>query len=320
MRRGRVLACGAGLAVAAALPLVAAQPTVVAAIIILFGCYLAQCWNLAAGYAGQFSLGHGIFIAAGAYTSSVLLTHYGVSPWLGMAAGAAVAAVLGAGLAAIAFRYRVRGVFFAVVTLSALEVVRALVEEWDFVGGNAGLVMVLSNKPGNMMFFARWPYYEIILALVALLAFATWRLENSRFGQYLLALREDEDAAEASGVPTFRCKVAIIAMSAACTALAGTFYAQFLLFIDPDTLFGFEHTLTMMLGTIVGGAGTVAGPILGSLLFGIFSDLLRTLPFANSREMASLLGMAYALVLMIVVLRLPGGLMSLLRARVRGRR
>jgi branched-chain amino acid transport system permease protein len=303
------------IAAAVALPAVMPGSMVVSAIIVLFSCYLAQCWNLAAGYAGQFSLGHGIFIAIGAYTSSVLLTRYGISPWLGMWAGAALATLAGAALSAVAFRYRVRGVFFAVITLSALEVVRALFEEWDFVGGNAGLVMVLANDPANMMFTARWPYYEIILALVLLLAGLTWRLERSRFGQYLLALREDEEAAEATGVPTFRCKVMIIAVSAACTALAGTFYAQFLLFIAPETLFGFEHTLDMMLGTIVGGAGTIGGPVLGSLLFGILSALLRTLPFANSREMASLVGILYALALLVVVLRLPGGLVSLLARR-----
>ncbi len=307
------------LAAAASLPAFAPESTVVAAIIIAFDCYLAQCWNLAAGYAGLFSLGHGIFLAIGAYTSTILLTRYGVSPWLGMWVGAALAALAGAALSAVAFRYRVRGVFFAVVTLSALEVVRALFEEWDFVGANAGIVMVLSNDPANMMFNARWPYYEIILALVALLALATWRFERSRFGQFVVALREDEAAAEASGVPTFRCKVAIVALSAACTALAGTFYAQFLLFIAPDTLFGFDNTLTMMLGTIVGGSGTVAGPVVGSLLFGVLSDVLRTLPFANSRETASMLGIVYALVLLVVALRLPGGIVSLIATRVRSR-
>jgi branched-chain amino acid transport system permease protein len=305
------------LAAAAALPAFAPQSTVVAAIIIAFDCYLAQCWNLAAGYAGLFSLGHGIFLAIGAYTSTILLTRYGVSPFLGMWAGAALAALAGAALSAVAFRYRVRGVFFAVVTLSALEVVRALFEDWDFVGANSGIVMVLSNDPANMMFSARWPYYELILAFVALLAFGTSHFARSRFGQFVVALREDEAAAEASGVPTFRCKVAVVALSAACTALAGTFYAQFLLFIAPDTLFGFDNTLTMMQGTIVGGSGTVAGPIVGSLLFGILSDVLRTLPFADSREMASLLGIVYAVVLLIVALRLPGGLVSLVAARVR---
>jgi branched-chain amino acid transport system permease protein len=308
------------LVAAAALPAFANEPTVVAAIIVLFQCYLAQCWNLAAGYAGQFSLGHGIFLAIGAYTSSVLLTRYGISPWLGMWLGAVLAALAGAALSAVAFRYRLRGVFFAVVTLSALEVVRALFEEWDFIGGNSGLSMVLVDDPGNMMFMSRTPYYEIALALVALLAAGTWLFERSRFGQFVMALREDEDAAEASGVPTFRCKVAIIALSAACTAIAGTFYAQFLLFIAPETIFSFNNTLSMMLGTIVGGAGTVVGPILGSLLFGILSDVLRTLPFADSREWASLLGMVYALVLMIVVLRLPSGLVSLRLRRLGSRR
>jgi branched-chain amino acid transport system permease protein len=312
MKRGFTIAAIVGVvACAAALPLIARQQFVVASTLILFNCYLAQCWNLAAGYAGQFSLGHTVFLAIGAYTSTVLFKDYDVSPWFGMFAGAAIAAAIGAGLSAVAFRYRVRGVFFAVVTLSAVEVFRGLFAGWDFLGGTSGIFLISSQSPANMIFVSRVPYYELILAMVILLAAGTYALENSRFGQYLMALREDEDTAEASGVPTFRCKVAIIAISAAATAFAGTFYAQFLLFIVPETLFTFDHIVNMMLGTIVGGSGTVLGPIIGSMLFGVLSDFLRTLPIVNSREAASLVKIAYGVVLMIVVLRMPRGIAGL---------
>jgi branched-chain amino acid transport system permease protein len=303
--------CAIVVLAAAAFPAFVNQQLAVVGIVILLNCYLAQCWNLAAGYAGLFSLGHGVFIAAGAYTSTVLFTSYSVSPWIGMFGGAAIASVLGAALSAIAFRYRLRGVFFAVVTLSALEVCRGLVAGWDFLGGTSGIFMISAQDPANMLFNGRTPYYEIILAMVVLMAIGTYALERSRFGQYLIALREDEETAEASGVPTFRCKVGIIALSGAATALAGTFYAQFLLFIVPETLFTFDHTLNMMLGTIVGGAGTVLGPIVGSLVFGVFSDVLRSLPLINSREAASVVRIAYGLLLMIMVLRVPAGIVGL---------
>jgi branched-chain amino acid transport system permease protein len=296
---------------AAAFPLIARQQMVVAGTLIFFSCYLSQCWNLAAGYAGQFSLGHAVFLAVGAYTSTVLFRDLGISPWAGMFVGALLAAMVGAALSAIAFRYRVRGVFFAVVTLSSVEVFRGLFAGWEFLGGTSGIFLISSQDPANMIFVSRVPYYEIILAMVVLMAIATYALERSRFGQYLMALREDEETAEASGVPTFRCKVAIIALSAAATALAGTFYAQFLLFIVPETLFTFDHILNMMLGTIVGGSGTVLGPIVGSILFGMLSDFLRTLPLVNSREAASLVKVAYGVVLMIIVLRMPWGIVGL---------
>jgi len=296
---------------AASLPWLVPEPVVTAAIVILFNCYLAQCWNLAAGYAGQFSLGHALFLGIGGYTSSVLLVRYGVTPWFGMLLGALLAALAGAALSAVAFRYRVKGVFFAVVTLSAVEIVRGLFDNWDLVGGTGGMVMVLADAPAKMMFMSRTPYYLIMLGLVAAVALGTAWLERTRFGKQLEALREDEEAAEATGVRTFRCKVAIIALSAFFTAFAGTFYAQFLLFIVPETLFSFDHMLTMMLGAMVGGAGTVVGPILGGALFGTLSEFLRTLPFANSREVASLLRALYAIILMVVVTRFPGGLVSI---------
>jgi branched-chain amino acid transport system permease protein len=300
---------------AALFPFFVRQQIVVAGTLVLFSCYLAQCWNIAAGYAGQFSLGHTVFLAVGAYTSTVLFRDYAVSPWIGMWIGAGLAALLGALLSAVAFWYRVRGVFFAVITLGSVEVFRGLFSELDVLGGTAGIFMISANDPANMNFLSRIPYYEIILALVVLASAGTFWLEHSRLGQYAMALREDEEAAEASGVPTFRCKIAIIAISAAATAIAGTFYAQFLLFIVPETLFSFDHMLNMMLGTIVGGSGTILGPIVGSMLFGVLGDVLRSLPLVNSREAASLIRIGYGLVLIVVVLRTPRGIVGLWERR-----
>lgn len=310
-----VAAIAVAVALAVVFPFFVRQQMVVAGTFVLFSCYLAQCWNLAAGYAGQFSLGHTVFLAVGAYTSTVLFRDYAVSPWIGMWVGAGLAALLGAVLSAVAFWYRVRGVFFAVITLGSVEVFRGLFSEFDILGGTAGIFLISANDPVNMNFLSRIPYYEIILALVVLAAAGTFWLERSRLGQYAMALREDEEAAEASGVPTFRCKIVVIAISAAATALAGTFYAQFLLFIVPETLFSFDHMLNMMLGTIVGGSGTILGPIVGSLLFGVLGDVLRSLPVVNSQEAASLVRIGYGLFLIVVVLRMPRGIVSLWERR-----
>jgi len=220
-----VAAIAVAVALAAVFPFFVRQQMVVAGTLVLFSCYLAQCWNLAGGYAGLFSLGHTVFLAVGAYTSTVLFRDYSVSPWIGMWVGAGLAALLGAVLSAVAFWYRVRGVFFAVITLGSVEVCRGLFSGFDILGGTAGIFLISANDPVNMNFLSRIPYFEIILTLVVLAAAGTFWLERSRLGQYAMALREDEEAAEASGVPTFRCKIVVISISAAATALAGTFYA-----------------------------------------------------------------------------------------------
>jgi branched-chain amino acid transport system permease protein len=283
-----------------------------AAITALELIYLAQCWNIVAGYAGLFSLGHSLFFGIGAYASTVLLLNFGVSPWLGAIGGAALSALAGVVLGALAFRYRVKGVFFAVLTLGSVEVVRGIVQNWDAIGAASGLFISMADAPHNMLFLDRRPYYWIALAMVVLMTVLTALMERSKFGQYLLAIREDEDAAEAAGVDAFRSKLKAIALSAALTAFGGTFYAQFMLYISPDTTFVFEHQLNMMLGTMVGGAGTVAGPIVGSAVFSVIAESLRHLPLGEGR-IEPISQIAYAIILMVVMMILPGGLVSLVR-------
>jgi branched-chain amino acid transport system permease protein len=317
--RGWLHAAGACLLAAAIAlpPYLLPEYVITSLILVLFNCYLAQCWNLAAGYAGQLALGHTLFLAIGGYTSSVLFARYGVTPWLGLWAGGFIAAGVGGVLSAIAFRYRVKGIFFALITLASAGVARGLFEHWDFIGGTRGIFIPLSPDPSSMTFLTRAPYYVIIATMVVALTAATLYLSRSRFGQYLLALREDEAAAEATGVPTFRCKVYAISLSAFFTALGGTFYAQFLLYLAPETVFNFEHMLGMILGTMLGGAGTVAGPLIGAALLSTLSQVFRLLPIANSYEVASLLKMIYAIVLIVIIVKLPGGLISLVRNRRR---
>jgi branched-chain amino acid transport system permease protein len=273
--------------------------------------------NLAAGYAGLFSLGHSVFLGIGAYTSTILFMKAGVSPWMGALVGAALSAAVGAALALVAFLYRIRGVSFAILTLGAMEVAKGLADNWGWISGPVGINLILANDPANMLFSSRTPYYYIILGCVLALTAITWRMEHSRFGQYLLAIREDEDAAEASGIDVRRYKILAMALSAGLTALAGTFYAQFYLYISPDTLFVFDHQMTMMLGAMVGGAGTILGPIIGSSVFSAIAEVLHNLPFAETRYINSAAKMFYAVVLMTVMIYLPGGILSMVSSRMR---
>jgi branched-chain amino acid transport system permease protein len=311
----RVAAAVLVVAAAAALPLVAGPHLLTAMIVALHAAYMALAWNVAAGYAGQFSLGHSLFYGIGAYASTMLYLKLGLTPWVGMFAGAALAGVAGVLLALGVYRYNVRGIFFALVTLGAAEVAKGLADNWDFIKGPVGILLTMKNAPAEFFFLRREPYYYVALAMVVALFLVSLGLARSPLGQYFLAVREDEQAAEASGVDTYRYKTIAIGLSAALTAFAGSFYAQFYLYVSPDTVFVFEPQLTMMLGTMVGGAGTALGPILGSLLFSGLGEALRNLPVENTRQVVIGSKMVYAVLLIVILLYLPGGLVTLGRRR-----
>ena len=305
----------AALAAAAAVPLVAGQHVLTALIVALHAAYIALAWNVAAGYAGQFSLGHSLFYGIGAYASTMLYLKLGLTPWVGMFAGAALAGVVGVLLALGVYRYNVRGIFFALVTLGAAEVAKGLADNWDWIKGPVGILLTMKAAPAEFFFLRREPYYYVALAMVVAMVAISLVLERSRLGQHFLAVREDEAAAEASGVDTHRAKTVAIGLSAALTAFAGSFYAQFYLYVSPDTVLTFEPQLTMMLGTMVGGAGTALGPVLGSVLFSGLGEALRNLPFENTRQVVIGSKLVYAILLIVILIYLPGGLITLGRRR-----
>jgi branched-chain amino acid transport system permease protein len=312
----RIAVAVAMLVAAAALPLVAGQHLLTAMIVALHAAFMALAWNVAAGYAGQFSLGHSLFYGIGAYASTVLYLRLGLTPWAGMFAGAALAGVVGILLALGVYRYNVHGIFFALVTLGAAEVAKGLADNWDFIKGPVGILLSMQHAPGDFFFLHREPYYFVALVMLVAMILISLLLERSPLGQYFLAVREDEEAAEASGVNTYRYKTIAIGLSATLTAFAGSFYAQFYLYISPETVFIFEPQLTMMLGTMVGGAGTAFGPVIGAMLFSGLGEALRNLPFIEStRQLVIGSKMVYAVLLIVVLIYLPGGLITLGRKR-----
>lgn len=312
---GRAAVTSIALLAAAAVPLVAGQHVLTALIVALHASYIALAWNVAAGYAGQFSLGHSLFYGIGAYASTMLYLKLGLTPWAGMFAGAAIAGVVGVLLALGVYRYNVRGIFFALVTLGAAEVAKGLADNWDWIKGPVGILLTMKAAPGEFFFLRREPYYYVALAMVVVMIAISLVLERSRLGQHFLAVREDEAAAEASGVDTYRAKTVAIGLSAALTAFAGSFYAQFYLYVSPETVLTFEPQLTMMLGTMVGGAGTALGPVLGSVLFSGLGEALRNLPFENTRQVVIGSKLVYALLLIVILIYLPGGLITLGRRK-----
>jgi branched-chain amino acid transport system permease protein len=280
---------------------------------VLFFAYLGAAWNILGGYGGQFSFGHAAFFGIGAYTSSLLLLRAGVSPWLGMLAGGVLAGFFGLGAGFLSFRYGLRGPYFSLVTLAFAEMLRVLAVNWKAVGSSLGLVIPSRGSAPSMFLFAeKLPYYYVILIMTLGALAITRGIERSRLGYALVAVRENEDAAEAAGLDTLRVKLSGMVISSFLTALGGTFYAQYFAYIDPSLTFGVSISIEGLLRAIVGGAGTLWGPLLGSFVLTPISELTRAL--LRGRAGADV--MLYGLLLILVISFLPQGLMGwITRAR-----
>jgi len=302
----RALGALAAVALLAAPPLLPKYPLEIL-ISILFSAYLGLAWNILGGYAGQFSFGHAAFFGIGAYTSTLLFLRAGVSPWLGMLAGGALAAAFGLFAGYLSFRYGLRGPYFSLVTLAFAEMLRVVAVNAKVVGASLGLVIPSGTPAPSLFVFAgKLPYYYVILAMTGLALLITRRVARGRLGYALIAVRENEDAAEAAGVNALGGKLAAMALSSFLTALGGTFYAQYFAYIDPTITFGPAISIQGLLPAIVGGAGTVLGPLLGSFVLTPISELTRAL--LRGRAGADI--MLYGLVLMLVISFLPQGLMG----------
>jgi branched-chain amino acid transport system permease protein len=296
-------------AVAVAVPPFLSTYVVHNLVLIAFFAFLGSAWNVLGGYAGQFSFGHAAFFGIGAYTSTLLLVRGGVSPWIGLAAGGLLAAAFGCFAGYLAFRYGLRGPYFALVTLAFAEMLRLVAVNWMAIGGPMGILIPLpkgGDSLARLQFREKLPYYYVMLGLLAATLWLTRRIERSRLGYCLVALRENEDAAQASGVDTRTAKLAAMGVSAFLTALGGGFYAQYFSFIDPTLTFGVSVSVEILLRPIVGGPGTLVGPLLGSLVLTPLSEVTRSL----IRGRPGIDVMIYGLILVLVVTFLPRGLVG----------
>ena len=278
-------------------------------VLVLFFALLGQSWNIAGGFAGQLSFGHAVFFGVGAYASSILQLKLGANAWIGLPAGAAAGAIVGALIAALSFRAGLRGSYFALITLAFAEAFRILANSVGFTGGGVGLLVPLKPGVANLQ-LERIGFYYLIAALAALsIAIAIW-LTRSRFGARLAAIRENEDAARALGIDTFREKVKVLALSGALAGAGGCFYAQYFLYIDPSVTFGVDKSVEMLLVAMIGGAGTVYGPLIGALLLTLVGEWTRAVTDAQGLSL-----IIYGALLVAVIGFLPNGLVDAFRWR-----
>jgi branched-chain amino acid transport system permease protein len=302
---------GLALVVLLALPAVLSSYALTIFILILFYGFLGQAWNIVGGYAGQLSVGHAAFVGIGAYTSAMLSTEWGVTPWLGMFVGAALSTVLGAIVGYLGFRFGLRGFYFVLLTVAFAEVCRILVSNIDALGGALGLYITFTGNPRQFQFQDQRAYYYIALALMLAATGVAALIERRRFGIYLTAIREDESACEALGVDTFKYKMLAMLVSSFLTGLGGTFYAFYLFSLQPNTVFGIPLSVEIIIRPIIGGAGTLLGPILGSFILTPLGELSRQYFGQSGLHGAHLI--VYGVLLVSVVLFLPQGAYPYLR-------
>jgi branched-chain amino acid transport system permease protein len=276
---------------------------------ILLFAFIGTAWNLMGGYARQLSLGHAAFFGLGAYTSTLLQIDFGISPWIGMIAGGVVAMLASLPIGWLCFR--LRGPYFTIATIATAQALMLIFLKFrDFAWGAEGTTIPnLGHAPLMMQFEGKAPYYYIVLGLLALALAITARIERSRMGYYLVAIGEDEDAAEAVGIDAPRVKRNIYMISSFLTALAGTFYTQYIYFIDPQTAFNFNISIEAALVSIVGGIGMLWGPVIGTVLLETTSALLQSW-LGNSIGGVQLT--VYSIILMTVILWRPTGIMGFL--------
>ena len=309
------------VAVLAAVPLVVHSNTALNFLVITLLTALAgQGWNILGGYGGQYSFGHAAFFGTGAYVTAILQVRYGVNAWPGFVVGIAAGALVGAVIGALTFRAGLRGSYFALVTLAFAEVLRIIASVAPITGAGVGTLIKLDLHASALQFESRALFYWVILALLAVSLVIARTIENTGFGAWLIAVRENEDAARALGVDAFKVKLGAMTISAAITAAAGCFYAQYFLFIDSSIAFGTRMSIEALLTPIIGGAGTVFGPLVGALVVKALGEAATYV----AGDAPGLNLIVYGCVLVLVIAFAPRGLIGLVagarRRFARGRR
>lgn len=270
-----LLAAFAGLLVAA--PFFVSDYVLSVLIIVLYFAYTGQAWNLMIGFAGLLSLGHALFVGLGAYASAALFIHFGIGPWAGIFLAVAAAVLMGSAIGYLAFRFEIGGVYFALLTIAFAEFTGIVIDHIAWLGGTGGFFLPVSNRETVDLFNLRGSqvmFYYVILALTGAALVLCRLLLNSKLGLYWQAIREDQQAAEATGIHLFRYKMIAVAISSALTGIAGVWYAFYYNNLFPETTFTTGKSIELILGTVVGGVGTLFGPILGAFILTPLGELL----------------------------------------------
>ncbi len=269
---------------------------------------VSQSWNILGGYCGQISLGHALFFGIGAYATSVLFVKYSISPWFGMALGAALASATALAIGWLCFR--LKGHYFSIATIVIAEIGLLIVHNNDYLGSALGIQWPFGPDSWATLQFARdkTPYVWFALGLLVVTWVATWMIEDSRWGYWWRAVKDDAQAAESLGVEVFSSKMSAAAVSAAFTAIAGGFYAAFVAYIDPESVMTFRFSLLFALPAVLGGIGTLWGPFVGAMILIPLTEITRSYTGGSGSGLDLII---YGALIMFVSLARPEGILSL---------
>jgi branched-chain amino acid transport system permease protein len=300
-------------------PLIAGDYLLTVLILILYFAYIGQAWNIMMGFAGQLSLGHALYIGLGAYTAAALYVHFGIGPWLGLLVAVPVAALAGAFIGFLAFRFKVGGVYFAILTIAVCEFARVGFDHLAWTHGSSGLFLPVSQYSGNDLWLLRGRpvmFYYILLVATALAFMGCRALLQSRIGYFWRAIREDEEAARSTGIDTFHYKMIAVVISASMTSFAGVIYAFYYNNLFPEQVFHISRSIEMILGPIVGGVGTLFGPILGAFVLTGLAEVLNAVLAALGIDLPGAKQVFYGICLLLVIMALPEGVWPWLARRI----
>lgn len=317
-RRALVL-LGVLLSAFVAAPLVAGDYLLTVLILILYFAYVGQAWNIMMGFAGQLSLGHALYVGLGAYSAAALYVHFGIAPWIGLAFAVPIAALAGAFIGFLAFRFRVAGVYFAILTIAVAEFARVGFDHLDWTGASAGLFLPVAQYTHNDLWQLRGHpimFYYVLLTATSLAFIGCRGLLQSRVGYFWQAIREDEEAARALGIDTFHYKMVAVIISAGMTAFAGVIYAFYYNNLFPEQVFHISRSIEIILAPIVGGVGTLFGPILGAFVLTGLAEGLTGALAALGVDMPGAKQVFYGICLLLVITALPDGVWPWLRKRI----
>jgi branched-chain amino acid transport system permease protein len=275
-------------------------------VMIFFWAYVGQSWNVLTGYTGHISLGHALYIGIGAYATTFLAQTFGLTPWIGMFLGGFIAVAIALFLGFLGFRFGLRGVYFVIMTIAFAELARLAVSHIEALGSFTGIFLDFNPSFYNFQFRGNIPYYYIALGFMVASLIVVRLVEVSKVGRFIVAIREDEEAAQALGVNTFKYNMIAIAISAFMTSLAGAFYANYIFYLHPNSLFGISMSIELILRPIVGGLGTLFGPIIGSIILTPLSEISRAYFAKGGLEGLHLI--LYGALAILVVLFMPKGI------------